>query len=109
MTNNNPLWKTLLLAAVLIVGALFALPNLFGSDPAVQVSARSAELTSQDVERFNKLLADAGFDAVEIRQEEGRYLALFGDEEADSGQGSTGCCARPQQVHHGAEPRGCQP
>lgn len=81
MTNNNPLWKTLLLAAVLIVGALFALPNLFGSDPAVQVSARSAELTSQDVERFNKLLADAGFDAVEIRQEEGRYLALFGDED----------------------------
>ena len=42
MTNANPIWKPLLLAAVLAVGALFALPNLFGSDPAVQVSGRDA-------------------------------------------------------------------
>lgn len=81
MTNTNPLWKTLLLAAVMIIGVLFALPNLFGSDPAVQVSARSAELTSADVSRFGKILEDAGFADVEVRQEEGRYLALFKSED----------------------------
>ncbi len=81
MTNTNPLWKTLLLAAVMIIGVLFALPNLFGSDPAVQVSARSAELTSADVGQFDRILSDAGFSDVEVRQEEGRYLALFNSED----------------------------
>ncbi len=81
MTNTNPLWKTLLLAAVLLIGVLFALPNLFGSDPAVQISARSAELTDGDVGKFNKILADSGFTDAEIRQDDGRYLALFSSED----------------------------
>ncbi|NND92551.1 MAG: protein translocase subunit SecD [Granulosicoccus sp.] len=81
MTNTNPLWKTLLLAVVLLVGVLFALPNLFGSDPAVQISARSAELTTEDVSRFSKVLSDAGFTDVEVREEDGRYLALFDNED----------------------------
>ncbi len=81
MTNTNPLWKTLLLAAVLLIGVLFALPNLFGSDPAVQISARSAELTAGDVEKFNTILADSGFTEAEIRQDDGRYLALFSSED----------------------------
>ncbi|MDX1626061.1 MAG: protein translocase subunit SecD [Wenzhouxiangellaceae bacterium] len=43
--NRYPVWKTLLLVAVLALGALYALPNLFGDDPAVQVSsARGFEL-----------------------------------------------------------------
>ncbi|ASJ75188.1 protein translocase subunit SecD [Granulosicoccus antarcticus] len=81
MTNTNPLWKTLLLAAVLLIGVLFALPNLFGSDPAVQISARSAELTANDVAKFNKILADSGFTDAEIREDDGRYLALFTSED----------------------------
>lgn len=81
MTNTNPIWKTLLLAAVMIIGVLFALPNLFGSDPAVQVSARSAELTSADVSQFGRILDEAGFKDVEVRQDEGRYLALFANED----------------------------
>lgn len=81
MTNINPFWKTLLLAAVLIVGVLFALPNLFGSDPAVQVSGRTAELTSQDMERFTGILEKAGLTDLEIREEEGRFLALFENED----------------------------
>ena len=52
MTNTNPIWKTLLLAVVLVVGALYALPNLFGSDPAVQVSGRNSDLSAQDISRL---------------------------------------------------------
>ncbi len=81
MTNTNPIWKTLLLATVLLVGALYALPNLFGSDPAVQVSGRNADLTSQDVSRFTRILAEDGFANAEIRQEENRFLALFKSED----------------------------
>lgn len=81
MTNTNPLWKTLLLVAVFVVGVLFALPNLFGSDPAVQVSGRTSVLTSQDIQTFTGTLNRAGFKDVEIREEQGRFLALFADED----------------------------
>ena len=37
--NQYPLWKYLLIAAVLLVGVFFALPNIYGSNPAVQVKA----------------------------------------------------------------------
>lgn len=36
--NRYPLWKNLLVIFILIFGALYSLPNLFGEDPAVQVS-----------------------------------------------------------------------
>ncbi len=37
--NRYPLWKYLIIVVALVVGALYALPNLFGESPAVQVSA----------------------------------------------------------------------
>ena len=36
--NQYPLWKQLLIGLVVLWGLLFALPNLFGEDPAVQIS-----------------------------------------------------------------------
>jgi len=81
MTNINPIWKTLLLAAVFVIGVLFALPNLFGSDPAVQISGRNNDLTQADISGFNRTLEKAGFENVEIREEQGRYLALFANED----------------------------
>lgn len=81
MTNINPVWKTLLLAAVFVIGVLFALPNLFGSDPAVQISGRTGELTAADIAGFGKTLDKAGFENVEIREEQGRFLALFANED----------------------------
>ena len=44
MLNRFPLWKNLLVALVVIVGFLYSAPNLYGEDPALQVSAaRGAE------------------------------------------------------------------
>ena len=81
MTNTNPIWKTLLLAVVLVVGALYALPNLFGSDPAVQVSGRNSDLSAQDISRLERVLSSEGFSDIEIRQEPNRFLALFKSED----------------------------
>ena len=36
--NRYPLWKYLLIGLVIIVSAIYALPNLYGETPAVQVS-----------------------------------------------------------------------
>ena len=38
MINQYPAWKYALIAVVLLAGVVFALPNLFGEAPAVQVS-----------------------------------------------------------------------
>jgi preprotein translocase subunit SecD len=43
--NQYPAWKYLLIVVILLLGALYALPNLFGEDPALQVtSSRGFEL-----------------------------------------------------------------
>jgi len=36
--NHFPAWKNILLIVVLLLGSVYALPNLYGEDPAVQVS-----------------------------------------------------------------------
>ncbi|MBL6751296.1 MAG: protein translocase subunit SecD [Nevskia sp.] len=41
--HQYPFWKTLTLIVVSLVGALYALPNLYGEDPAVQVSTVSGD------------------------------------------------------------------
>ena len=37
--NQYPAWKYLLIVIVLLVGVVYALPNLFGEDPALQVTS----------------------------------------------------------------------
>ena len=52
--NRYPLWKYLLICVVIAVGCLYALPNIYGKDPALQVSASRggevSELTRYAVE-----------------------------------------------------------
>ena len=36
--NRYPVWKYAIILVALLVGGLYALPNLFGESPAVQVS-----------------------------------------------------------------------
>lgn len=43
--NRFPLWKKLLTAFVLLAGVLYALPNLFGEAPAVQIAPNKATIT----------------------------------------------------------------
>ena len=82
MPNRYPLWKHLLIAAVLVVGVAFALPNVFGEDPAVQISGeRGVSLDSALAARVAGVLEAAGVPARSVALEEGRLLARFGDTE----------------------------
>ena len=38
MLNRYPLWKTLLITLTVIIGFLYAAPNLYAPDPALQIS-----------------------------------------------------------------------
>jgi preprotein translocase subunit SecD len=42
--NRYPLWKYLVVAAALVLGLVYTLPNFYGESPAVQVSAARATL-----------------------------------------------------------------
>jgi len=48
--NQYPAWKYLLILIVLMVGVLYALPNLFGEDPAVQVTSTRGFAISADLD-----------------------------------------------------------
>ncbi|MCM3564360.1 protein translocase subunit SecD [Hydrogenophaga intermedia] len=59
--NRYPLWKYAIIVIALLVGAIYALPNLFGEAPAVQVSAGKAtvRVDTGTVTRVEQALAAA--------------------------------------------------
>lgn len=46
--NRYPLWKYLLIAAVIVIGLLYTIPNFFGESPAVQVSPAKTSLKADN-------------------------------------------------------------
>ena len=82
MPNRYPLWKHLLIAAVLAAGVVFALPNVFGEDPAVQISGeRGVMIDTGLAARVAGALEAGGVPAHSVALEDGRLLARFGDTE----------------------------
>ena len=78
MPNQYPLWKYLLISAVLIGAAIYALPNIYPSDPAIQVSRADGETDARLQARLEAALeaADLSYKAVETR-EDGSVLVRF--------------------------------
>nr|WP_298174029.1 protein translocase subunit SecD [uncultured Pseudomonas sp.] len=64
MLNKFPLWKYLLIVAVLAIGFIYSAPNLYPDDPAIQVSGNSAAMQVQqaDLERASRALQEAGIE-----------------------------------------------
>ena len=61
MINQYPLWKNLAIALVLFVGIIYALPNIYGEDPALQItSARAGKLDASLAGTVTATLEDAG-------------------------------------------------
>ncbi len=59
--NRYPWWKYLIMAVVLVVGAVYALPNLYGESPAVQISSTgSARIDGALLARGEQILDAAG-------------------------------------------------
>lgn len=79
MINKYPLWKNLLILAVLIVGAVYALPNLYGEDQAIQISgSKGITLESEDYQKIEGVIANDCPDCV-VERNEGQALIRFKD------------------------------
>lgn len=84
MLNRYPLWKNLLVLLVIIIGAVYALPNLYPEDPAVQISGTrgSVEITDYDLSRAEQALKQAGIDVVQASLEgNSGLIRLLADEQ----------------------------
>ncbi|MGM0449590.1 MAG: protein translocase subunit SecD [Pseudomonadota bacterium] len=64
MLNKFPLWKNLLVSIVVLLGIIYALPNLFPDDYAVQISGSSASVTADEslLEEAQQALDEADID-----------------------------------------------
>ncbi|MGY2339233.1 protein translocase subunit SecD [Pseudomonas sp. SDO5532_S415] len=62
MLNKYPLWKYILILAVLAIGLIYSAPNLYPDDPAIQVSGASTALqvNQADLDRVSAALKEAG-------------------------------------------------
>ncbi len=82
MINQYPLWKYSLILALVLFGILYALPNVFGEDPALQVSASRGARVDEALEtRVLEALARADLAPKATELEDGRLLLRFDDTE----------------------------
>jgi preprotein translocase subunit SecD len=77
MLNQYPVWKYIALIVALVFGTTYALPNLFGEDPAVQVSHRTTSITQEEMLLIEQTLGNINIKSSEII--EGRALIRFDD------------------------------
>lgn len=64
MLNKYPLWKYLLVLAVLAIGLLYAAPNLYAPDPALQITGESSAqvIDERTLSRVTGALEEAGIE-----------------------------------------------
>jgi preprotein translocase subunit SecD len=80
--NQYPLWKYLLIAAVIFVCTLYALPNIFGEDPAVQISpayARDMKIDQAVQDTAVAELKNANVSFIRVDRTENHLLLRFKD------------------------------
>lgn len=69
--NQYPLWKNLLILAVILVGLVLALPNLFPQDPAIEVQASEGGVTPTVRAEIAAAMENAGVPVKAIDEREG--------------------------------------
>ena len=79
--NRYSIWKYILILLLVGAGGLFALPNIYGKDPALQISSSRAEISELTEFQVSSALDEAGiaYKATDVRAE--NLIIRFNDEE----------------------------
>ena len=78
MINKFPWWKNFLIFAAIAIGFFYALPNIYGEDPALQVSGTNGNPVSQEVAaEVENLLNSKNIKGVYELDEQGQLLIRF--------------------------------
>jgi len=81
MVNRYAPWRYVLLIVIIALGAIYAAPNLYGEDPALQISHRVNLLSEADVNNVRGLLETEGVAYRSIELDGNNILVRFDSEE----------------------------
>ncbi|MCP3662022.1 MAG: protein translocase subunit SecD [Gammaproteobacteria bacterium] len=80
--NRYPLWKNALVILVLLVGLIYAMPNIFDQDPAMEITGtRRATVDETTVETVQAALKSAGIAVKSMDRGNNKLLLRFNDSE----------------------------
>jgi preprotein translocase subunit SecD len=80
--NRYSWWKNALILLVLLVSCLYALPNLFGEDPSIQITGeRNAPVPAEAVDTIKRVLQENELLPRAIEAQDGRVLVRYLDSE----------------------------
>jgi len=79
MQNHFPLWKNILVLTIFLISLIYALPNLYGDDPSVQVSSANAtaKLTDDQAKQIEAAIKTAGVTPKAFEFNNSQVLARF--------------------------------
>lgn len=78
MQNKFPLWKNLSLILLALVGLVYAIPNLYTEEPAVQISSNNSKENVSDIKQdIFALLSEANLEPLSIQSENSRMEIRF--------------------------------
>ncbi len=81
MVNQYPAWKYLLLIVVVVLGLVYAAPNLYGEDPAVQISHRVNLINQEELNYVTGVLQNLGIEYRSVELGSGYVLVRFASED----------------------------
>lgn len=83
MINQFPAWKNGLVAVVILLATLYALPNLYDQDPVLEISGlRGAQVDQGLQNKLQTLLENAAITPKRMERQDGRLFIRF-DQTAD--------------------------
>ncbi|HAW94218.1 MULTISPECIES: protein translocase subunit SecD [unclassified Arsukibacterium] len=82
MLNKNPAWRYLVVIGMLLLTLLYALPNLYPEEPALNISAsRGGTITEPTRLKLEQSFIDAGITATSVALQDGKIIARFSNAE----------------------------
>ncbi len=81
--NRYSLWRYLLIIFILVIGIIYALPNLYGEDPSIQVSPqRDAKLGTDLEQSIENVLNESSIELKRMERDDKAIIIRFADTES---------------------------
>jgi preprotein translocase subunit SecD len=82
MQNKTPLWKNIALVLLVVVGLIYAIPNIYSEEPVVQVSSRTPLLPTAFKAKIENMLSLAHLSYRSVRADSERLEIRFSSTDA---------------------------
>ena len=81
MVNQYASWKYILLVLIVVLGLLYSAPNLYGEDPALQISHRVNLIDEAELNEVSSLLQNEKIEHLSVNLENDNILVRFDNTE----------------------------